>query len=287
MLSTLISILPYSLLFLWTSYGSTKGNFKELSNLIKYKSNLWFPNYLKEDNYGSAYDKEFIDFFFKEIWIDIKGKCYLRGINEFKCISKNNECKFEKMIKEIECTKDILGNWIFNLIPFLTIYLQTFYSILTYSIILCLCFNYLIKNKNKNKWLNKKELKFFRKFILLIMILKDFIGIFGLIICLISLLFPLLDSSINHIVNIKIGLGIILNIFTVFGSILLTVQFKNWSKILIEQQPFENGIILDEESISIVEKIPNYIVSSVSRNEKSTIVESKVENEKGDISKIH
>ncbi|WWC63111.1 uncharacterized protein I303_105711 [Kwoniella dejecticola CBS 10117] len=261
MLSTLLSILPASLVLLWTSYGPPNGGFIELANLIKSQSELPLSRYMQEVNHG--YDLYYGDLFLNGIEIDMSGKCWIG-------------------LQAVECSDRLVGNWIRRVLPFL-LALQIYYSLLTYTIILGIAFHYTVKKQ----WATKSELILLRRFTLVVMVIKDFVGVFGVITSLISLLLPFIDPSVDHIVDVKLGWGSIITIFAVFGSGLLTARYEYWSKQMLERE-VENGIVLaldeegaDEESNAFSGIGPDY---DPEHGVSGIVVENAVEEKVGIVS---
>ncbi|WVW85782.1 hypothetical protein I302_107820 [Kwoniella bestiolae CBS 10118] len=215
MLTTFLALLPTSLALLWTSYGPPTVNGHTglgIESLVEYKSR----SYLTRSTQGE-----------------------LQGIK----ISMNGECWVGDEV--VECQRRLVGGMASGTIPFLAT-LQIYYSLLTYVLLLGVLFHY----SAKNQWASKRELIWMRRFTLVVMVIKDFVGVFGVLLSSLSLLLlPIIDKSINHINDVQLGWGGVISIFTVFGSGLLTAGYENWSDRLLSRA--EHGIFLADEEINV------------------------------------
>ncbi|WWC93601.1 hypothetical protein V866_000436 [Kwoniella sp. B9012] len=216
MLSIFLSALPTSLALLWTSYGppsSTGTSGLGIENLVEYTSTL--PLSLDENG--------------MKIKMNMDGTCWIGA-------------------RKVGCEEGLVGKMVSNTIPFLLSY-QIFYSLVTYTLLLGVFYHYA----TTKRWMNNSELKVLRRFTLVALVIRDFIGVFGVIFSSLSLLLlPLIDPSVDHIIDVKLGWASIISIFAVFGSTLLTAGYDNWSKELLIKQA-ENGIFLSDEVIDDIE----------------------------------
>ncbi|KAK6910657.1 hypothetical protein I203_104689 [Kwoniella mangroviensis CBS 8507] len=216
MLSIFLSALPTSLALLWTSYGPPSSNGYTgvgIENLVEYSSIL--PLSLDENG--------------MKIRINMDGSCWAGT-------------------RKVGCEEGLVGKMVSNTIPFLLSY-QIYYSLVTYTLLLGIFYHYT----TTKRWMNNSELKVLRRFTLVVLVIKDFIGVFGVIFSSLSLLLlPLIDPSVDHIIDVKLGWASIISIFAVFGSTLLTAGYDNWSKDLWTNQA-ENGIFLSDEIIDDIE----------------------------------
>ncbi|WWD02400.1 hypothetical protein V865_000439 [Kwoniella europaea PYCC6329] len=230
MLSIFLSALPTSLALLWTSYGppsSTGSSGLGMENLVEYTSTL--PLSLDENG--------------MKIRINMDGSCWVGT-------------------RKVGCEEGLVGKMVSNTIPFLLSY-QIYYSLATYTLLLGVFYHYT----TTKRWMNNSESKVLRRFTLVVLVIKDFIGVFGVIFSSLSLLLlPHIDPSVDHIIDVKLGWASIISIFAVFGSTLLTAVYDKWSKDLLTNQA-ENGIFLSDEVIDDIEH--SYVDLEKGRNQRS------------------
>ncbi|WWC90876.1 uncharacterized protein L201_005813 [Kwoniella dendrophila CBS 6074] len=251
MLSTFLSMLPGSIALLWTSFGppqleSTSGMnilnriIDESSKIVKYQSIS--PS--------------------SEIEVNMDGSCQT-GENIL-----------------IECDEALVGKLVSQTLPILSIVYRIYYSLLIYTVLLGILFHFNILKVKKSSSpstsvsSNKTSLKLmdFRRLIIIFMLIKDFLGYFFIVpISLALLILPILETRLssstsgytnntlteNTIIDVTIGLGSIISFFVIFGSSLwLTFGFITWSNhCVFEYKQIENGLKLDDESMSYIESI--------------------------------
>ncbi|WVQ68246.1 uncharacterized protein L199_006453 [Kwoniella botswanensis] len=170
------------------------------------------------------------------------------GIESLVEYTSNLPLSLDENGMKIRINMDGTCKMVSNTILFLLSY-QIYYSLVTYTLLLGMFYHYT----TTKRWMNNSELKVLRRFTSMVLVIKDLIGVFGVIFSSLSLLLlPLIDPSVDHIIDVKLGWASIVSIFAVFGSTLLTAGYDNWSKELLKGQA-ENGVFLSDDIIDDIE----------------------------------